>query len=171
MFTINFKREFVRCCCCLKTSWKRHKLQRLTGKFQTSTGVQRGPLSHTASNNSGRSLPGTNVVKFFDDAAICENGGSPVLSRDLLKPKLDTGSRRANVNNFMKVNLPALEKPWRWTNTELELKYVDVMLFVDKYNKTGVIIMECLLYSCKILNKDTNKIKIRLLWVIVVIIR
>nr|CAP19988.1 G protein coupled receptor [Crassostrea gigas] len=110
MFTINFKREFVRCCCCLKTSWKRHKLQRLTGKFQTSTGVQRGPLSHTASNNSCRSLPGTNVVKFFDDAAICGNGGSPVLSRDLLKPKLDTGSRRANVNNFMKVNLPALEK-------------------------------------------------------------
>lgn len=113
MFTINFKREFVRCCCCLKSSWKRHKLQRLTGKFQTSTGIQRGPVSQTASNNSCRSLQGTNVVKFCDDPALWRNGGGPALSQ------MNTGSNRANVNNFTKMNLPSLTKttpntaPWR----------------------------------------------------------
>ncbi|XP_048733128.1 adipokinetic hormone/corazonin-related peptide receptor variant I-like isoform X2 [Ostrea edulis] len=104
MFTINFKREFVRCCCCLKSSWKRHKLQRLTGKFQTSTGIQRGPVSQTASNNSCRSLQGTNVVKFCDDPALWRNGGGPALSQ------MNTGSNRANVNNFTKMNLPSLTK-------------------------------------------------------------
>ncbi|XP_061174212.1 adipokinetic hormone/corazonin-related peptide receptor variant I-like isoform X2 [Saccostrea echinata] len=108
MFTINFKREFVRCCCCLKSTWKRHKLQRLTGKFQTSTGVQRGPISHTLSNNSNRSLQGTNVVKFFDDPAGCRNNGSSNVSRDL---KLTNSvSNRANVNNFMTVNLPIMQQ-------------------------------------------------------------
>lgn len=53
---------------------------------------------------------GINVVKFFDDVVICGNGGSLVLLCDLLKLKLDIGSRRVNVNNFMKVNLFVLEK-------------------------------------------------------------
>ncbi|KAK3097391.1 hypothetical protein FSP39_009219 [Pinctada imbricata] len=37
MFSINFKRELVRCCCCMKSAWRREKLQRVMGTSASST--------------------------------------------------------------------------------------------------------------------------------------
>lgn len=115
MFTINFKRELVRCCCCLKTALKRQKLRGVMVHYQSST--RRTPINF-------KSFPGKfQANQYFEDSDLESSTAlsrysvntespravinhSPVTSGGGSSSSKCNNESRANINNFMTLKLP-----------------------------------------------------------------
>ncbi|XP_060072133.1 adipokinetic hormone/corazonin-related peptide receptor variant I-like [Ylistrum balloti] len=118
MFTINFKRELVRCCCCLKTAMQRQKLRGEIVRYQSST--RRTP----ANFKNGSYFKGKfQSNQFYEDSDVDTSTGLSRFSGTVDSPR--TGANhtqvtpgtasmsskcnnesRANINNFMTLKLP-----------------------------------------------------------------
>ena len=102
MFTINFKREFVRCCCCIKNTWNQRSARRMT---QSS----RLPVVHYTSYVNGK-VTGGSLHTIGNDskgrASGADSGTINMAQRS--SSQSSVSNERANVNNFMKLSIPIL---------------------------------------------------------------
>ena len=125
LFTINFKREFTRCCCCVKAQWGRKSIMSFAvNNCTTPDGNHRSAYLRT-SYSSVRSLGVVNSAGMKISLEKMHNGSSagPRVSvqynnrrRSTSKPEREsdsldsneiaTADSRINLNNFIAVQLP-----------------------------------------------------------------
>ncbi|XP_063432013.1 adipokinetic hormone/corazonin-related peptide receptor variant I-like isoform X2 [Mytilus trossulus] len=114
MFTINFKREFLRCCCCLSKSWRSRHMAENTRNPQVNS--QRTPLK-----TSLRKSTSTPYVDVESDQSS-SNLKSSISDRSSRyrpctpEPRI-VNENRANMNNFLCLNLPLEETKKNMTTT------------------------------------------------------
>jgi len=116
MFTINFKREFIRCCCCLSKGWRSRHMAEYTINQQANS--QRTPMK-----TSLRKSTSTPYVDVESDQSS-SNLKSSISDRSSRyrpctpEPRI-VNENRANMNNFLCLNLP-LEETQKIMTTTIE---------------------------------------------------
>ncbi|XP_041376293.1 gonadotropin-releasing hormone II receptor-like [Gigantopelta aegis] len=106
MFTINFKREFQRCCCCLRNRWIRRKLDKITGNASKTATLPPNGFSGRLSQSSMSSRVTERIQFKSSDTAsgrfIQNSVVTPTCSRMSLVPlSRENSISRANMNNFV----------------------------------------------------------------------
>nr|WNE31494.1 GnRHR1-A subtype [Haliotis discus hannai] len=106
MFTINFKREFKRCCCCLRSRWRSKKLGEVTSTSRSFIGAHRQGRRLSQSSISSKTTErvyfrspesSTGCIRYLP-APNC----SPTKSRmSLASVSRENSVSRANINNFV----------------------------------------------------------------------
>ncbi|XP_052796670.1 adipokinetic hormone/corazonin-related peptide receptor variant I-like [Mya arenaria] len=116
LFTINFKREFQRCCCCLKTKWRQSKMFQRTGTNHMEgrsiySRTSRSSLcASTASTGPGLKIrmekipSGDTVIRF--SVRGCNGKGKGTDGAKIGYGKRDS---RHNVNNFLVLHMKGQE--------------------------------------------------------------
>lgn len=107
MFTINFKREFIRCCCCLSKTWRNRHM----GNYTKTQNVNSQRTQMKTSLRKSTSTPYVDV----ESEQSSSNMKSSVSDRSSRyrpctpEPR-SVNENRANMNNFLCLNIPLEER-------------------------------------------------------------
>ncbi|KAH3841735.1 hypothetical protein DPMN_115210 [Dreissena polymorpha] len=116
LFTINFKREFLRCCCCLKPNLRKSKMM-----YQTATNVMEGRSLYSRTSHSSLHPTTNHMGPGLRIKMEKKNSGDTVIRFSVQGNRRDTSSSsseskssrngygqrdsRHNVNNFLVVHM------------------------------------------------------------------